>query len=98
MEFLILSSYLINQRKRERIIMQAVIEAAEKLGITRIIKRRCNVLSTGVYLVDQRGKRLLYNDWEKDWSQKKIYERIVSSLKFLKQKDAKNHEIVLTIS
>jgi len=98
MEFLILSSCLVNQRKREHIIMQAVIEAAENLGITRIIKRRCNVLSTGVYLVDQKGKKLLYNDWEKDWSQKKIYERIVSSLKFLNQKGGKNHEIILTIS
>jgi len=97
MEFLILSSCVVNQRKREQIILQAVIEAAENLGITRIIKRRCNVLSTGVYLVDQKGKKLLYNDWEKDWNQKKIYERIMSSLKFLNE-NGKNNEIVLTIS
>jgi len=97
MEFLILSSCLVNQRKREQIIMQAVIEAAENLGITRIIKRRCNVLSIGVYLVDRKGKKLLYNDWEKDWNQKKIYERIVSSLKFLNE-NGKSNEIILTVS
>lgn len=97
MEFLILSSSLINQRKREQIIMQAVIEAAEKFGIPRIIKRRCNVLSIGVYLVDQKGKKLLYNDWERDWNQKEIYERIVSSLETLNER-SKNNEIVLTIA
>ena len=97
MEFLILSSSLTDQRKRERIIMQAVIEAAEKFGIPRIIKRRCNVLSIGVYLVDQKGKKLLYNDWEKDWNQKEIYERIVSSLETLNER-SKNNEIVLTIA
>ena len=97
MEFLILSSSLINQRKREQIIMQAVIEAAEKFGIPRIIKRRCNVLSIGVYLVDQKGKKLLYNDWERDWNQKEIYERIVSSLESLNER-SKNNEIVLTIA
>mgnify|MGYP000082391173 CR=1 FL=1 len=97
MEFLILSSNLENQRKREMIIMQAVIEAAEILGIKRITKRRCNVLSTGVYLVNREGKKLLYNDWEKDWKRKKIYERIVSSLKFLNENN-ENNEIVLTIS
>ena len=97
MEFLILSSSLTDQRKRERIIMQAVVEAAENLGITRIVKRRCNVLSTGVYVVDGRGKKLLYNDWEKDWSQNKIYERIMSSLKSL-HGNGKSSEIVLTIS
>jgi len=97
MEFLILSSSLVNQRKREQIIMQAVIEAAEKFGIPRIIKRRCNVLSIGVYLVDQKGKKLLYNDWERDWNQKEIYERIVSSLETLNER-SKNNEIVLTIA
>jgi len=97
MEFLILSSCLVDQRKRERIIMQAVIEAAENLGISRIVKRRCNVLSTGVYVVDREGKKLLYNDWEKDWGQNKIYERIVSSLRSL-NKDVKSNEIVLAIS
>lgn len=97
MEFLILSSCLVNQRKREQIIMQAVIEAAEKFGIPRIIKRRCNVLSTGVYLVDREGKKLLYNDWEKDWNQKEIYERITSSLGSL-NRSSKSNEIILTIS
>jgi len=97
MEFLILSSSLVNQRKREQIIMQAVIEAAENFGIPRIIKRRCNVLSIGVYLVDQKGKKLLYNDWERDWNQKEIYERIVSSLESLNER-SKNNEIVLTIA
>jgi len=97
MEFLILSSSLVDHRKRERTIMQAVIEAAENLGIRRIVKRRCNVLSTGVYLVDQRGnKKLLYNDWEKNWGQNKIYESIMSSLKFSNRND-KCDELVLTV-
>ena len=97
MEFLILSSCLVDQRKREQIIMQAVIEAAENFGISRIIKRRCNVLSTGVYLVDRKGKKLLYNDWEKDWNQKEIYERITSSLESLNER-SKSNEVILTIS
>ncbi len=97
MEFLILSSRLTNHRKRERIIMQAVIEAAERLGVTRIVKRRCNVLSTGVYLVDRKEKKLVYNDWEKDRDHNEIYERIVSSLKFL-GKDGERDELVLVIS
>lgn len=97
MEFLILSSSFTNQRNRERIIMQAVIEAAERLGIRRIIKRRCNVLSTGVYVVEQNEKRLVYNDWEKDWDPNKILERIMSSLGPLNGYRNAN-EIVLTLS
>ncbi len=97
MEFLILSSCLASQKERERIIMQAVVEAAEDLGVTRIVKRRCNVLSIGVYMVDRGEKRLLYNDWGKDWSQNEIYESIVSSLKTLHE-NVKSEEIILTIS
>ena len=63
MEFLILSSSLISDRKRERMIVEAVIEAAEEVGITRIVKRSCNVLSTGVYILDRGEKKLVYNDW-----------------------------------
>jgi len=96
-EFLILSSSLANQRRREGIITQAVVEAAEKLGITHIVKRRCNVLTTGVYLVDGREKKLLYNDWEKNWGQNEICECIMSSLRFLRKNNERN-EILLTIS
>jgi len=97
MEFLILSSHLPNQRGREKIIMQAVVEAAENWGITRIVKRRCNVLSIGVYIIDGKRKKLLYNDWGKDWSQNEIYESIVSSLRSFHKND-RSDEIVLTIS
>jgi len=97
MKFLILSSCLVDQRKRERIILQAVVEAAEKLGISHIVKRRCRVLSTGVYLVDERGKKLLYNDWEKDWNQHKIFESIMSSLRSL-SRNVKSDELVLILS
>lgn len=79
MEFLILSPTL-HQRGREKIIMQAVIEAAEDIGITRITRRRCNVLSVGVYLVINGHKRLLYNDWGKNWDAERICEHIISSL------------------
>lgn len=97
MEFLILSSSLTNQRNRERIIMQAVIEAAERLGIRRIIKRRCNVLSTGVYVVEQNKKKLVYNDWEKEWSQDKVLEKIMSSLGSLNEyRDVE--ELIVTLS
>ena len=77
--------------------MQAVIEAAENLGVTRIIKRRCNVFSIGVYMVYGGEKRLLYIDWGKEWSRNEIYERIVSSLRSF-HKNGKNDEIVLTIA
>jgi len=97
MEFLILSSCLVTHRKREKIIMQAVIEAAERLGIPRIVKRRCNVLSTGVYLVDRKEKRLIYNDWEKDWNRNRIYEKIMSSLESSGKKD-ESGELVLILS
>jgi len=97
MEFLILSPSLAEHRKRERIIMQAVMEAAENLGITRIVKRRCGVLTIGVYVVDGSGKKLLYNDWEKKWGQDEIYESIMSSLRSF-HNNRKSSEIILTIS
>ncbi|RJS93415.1 hypothetical protein CW705_01695 [Candidatus Bathyarchaeota archaeon] len=97
MEFLILSSSLISDRKRERMIVEAVIEAAEEVGITRIVKRSCNVLSTGVYIVDGGEKKLVYNDWGKDWDQDEIYERIVSSVKTLNGK-CERSDLVFVIS
>jgi hypothetical protein len=97
MEFLILSSSITDQRRREQIIMQAVIEAAERLGIRRIIKRRCNVLSTGVYVVERNEKRLVYNDWEKEWDPNRILEKIISSVSPLNEHRSAE-EIILTLS
>jgi len=97
MEFLVLASRYVKQTERERIIMQAVIEAAETVGIERIVKRRGNVYSTGVYINDGKGKSLLYNDWDKNWDRKKIYERIMASIRFSPVFSGK-HQLVLTIS
>lgn len=82
MEFLVLASCYIKQPERERIVMQAVIEAAEAVGAERIVMRRGNVYSTGVYLKNGGRKALLYNDWEKDWSRRKVYENMMASLQF----------------
>ena len=97
MEFLILSPALMHRRGREKIIMQAVIEAAEDMGVTRIIRRRCNVLSAGVYLVSNGHKRLLYNDWGKNWNAERIYEYIISSLNGAGD-IRKSDDLILTIS
>jgi len=97
MEFLILASSLISDRKRERKIIEAVIEAAEEAGITRIVKRTCNVLSTGVYVVNEGEKKLVYNDWGKDLDRDEIYEILVSSLKTLNGK-AESSDLAFIIS
>jgi hypothetical protein len=97
MEFLVLASQYLKQPERERIIMQAVIEVAEAVGIERIIKRRGNVYCTGVYVSDEKGKSLLYNDWEKKWDQKKVYNNIMASIQ-LPPDLSKNNQLVLTIA
>lgn len=97
MEFLIITSRFIKQPERERIIMQAVIDAAEAMGVDRVVKRRGNVYSTGVYVDDGKAKALLYNDWEKNWDQQKVYESIMASMKFSPVFNQK-HQLILTIS
>jgi hypothetical protein len=97
MEFLVLTSRYIKQRERERVVMQAVIEAAETAGIDRIEMRRGNVYSTGVYVNDGKGKSLLYNDWEKNWNRKKIYDSIMASIRFSPVLNQK-HQLMLTVS
>ena len=82
MELLVLASRYIKQPERERVVMQSVIEAAEAVGAERIVMRRGNVYSTGVYLKDGGSKSLVYNDWEKDWSRRKVYENMLASLQF----------------
>jgi hypothetical protein len=90
MEFLILSSKYVKQPEREGVIVQAVIEAAETVGIERIVKRRGNVYSTGVYVNDGKGKSLLYNDWDKNWDQKKVYDSIMASIELSPDMNKKN--------
>jgi hypothetical protein len=97
MEFLVLTSQYLKQPERERIIMQAVIEAAETVGIERIIKRRGNVYCTGVYISNGEGKSLLYNDWEKNWDQKKVYDNIMASIQ-LSPVLGKSNQLILTIA
>ena len=62
--------------------MQAVIEAADTIGADRIIRRRGNVYSTGVYINNESGKTLLYNDWEKELDPKRVYDIIMASIQF----------------
>jgi hypothetical protein len=97
MEFLVLSSQYVKQPERERVIMQAVIEVAETVGIERIVKRRGNVYSTGVYVNDGKGKSLLYNDWDKNWDQKKVYDSIMASIQLSPVINKKN-QLILTIA
>jgi len=97
MEFLVLSSQYVKQPERERVIMQAVIEAAETVGIDKIVKRRGNVYSTGVYVNDGKGKSLLYNDWDKNWDQKKVYDSIMASIQ-LSPVIGKKNQLILTIA
>ncbi|MBS7614430.1 hypothetical protein KEJ18_01655 [Candidatus Bathyarchaeota archaeon] len=96
MEFLVLTSQQLKQPEREQIIMQAVIEAAETMGIERITKRKGNVYCIGVYFSNGETKSLLYNDWEKNWDRKKIYNCIVSSIQ--NQPMSKKEELILTIA
>ena len=97
MEFLVLSSQYVKQPERERVVMQAVIEAAEAMGIDRIVKRRGNVYSTGVYVSDEKGKSLLYNDWDKNWDQEKVYNSIMASIQ-LSPAVSKKNQLILTIA
>jgi hypothetical protein len=97
MEFLVLSSQYVKQPERERVIMQAVIEAAETVGIDRIVKRRGNVYSTGVYVNDGKGKSLLYNDWDKKWDPKRVYDSIMASIQ-LSPGISKKNQLILTIA
>ncbi len=97
MEFLVLTSRYVRQGERERVIMQAVIEAAEAIGVDRIVMRRGNVYSTGVYVDDGSEKALLYNDWDRNWDRKKIYDSIMASVRSspsLRQK----RQLILTLS
>jgi len=82
MEFLVLASRYVKQPERERVVIQAVIEAAEALGAERVVRRRGNVYSTGVYVTDGSEKHLVYNDWSKDWNWRRIYESMMASIQF----------------
>ncbi len=97
MEFLVLTSQFRKQPVRERIIMQAVIELAQDVGVERIIMRRTNVFCTGVYLSNSDGKSLLYNDWEKDWDPKKIIRNMKAKLQSSPIQERTN-ELVLTVA
>ncbi len=97
MEFLVLTSQHLKQLERERIIMQAVIDAAEVIGVDRITKRKGNVYCTGVYIINEGTKSLLYNDWEKNWDQKKIYNTILASVRSTDSLH-KNSELVLVLA
>jgi hypothetical protein len=82
MEFLFLASRYIKQPERERVVMQAVIEAAEAIGVDRVVMRRGNVYSSGVYLKDGENKVLLYNDWDKDWDWRRIFDTMIATVRF----------------
>jgi hypothetical protein len=82
MELLVLAPLDLRRPERERAVMQAVIEAAETLGADRIVMRRGNVYSTGVYLKNGKEKALLYNDWDKDWNAATIYSSMMVSIGF----------------
>jgi len=97
MEFLVLTSRYMKQPERERVVMQAVIEAAETVGIDRIIRRRGNVYSTGVYINDGKGKSLLYNDWDKDWDRRRVYDRIMASIQLSPVLEQKS-QLIMTVS
>jgi len=96
MEFLVLASQQLKQPEREQIIMQAVIQAAETVGIERITKKKGNIYCTGVYLSNGETKFLLFNNWERNWNQKKIYNYIVSSIQN-QLIPKKGEELVLTV-
>jgi len=82
MEFLFLASRYIKQPEREGVVMQAVIEAAEAIGVDRVVMRRGNVYSSGVYLKDGENKVLLYNDWDKDWDWRRIFDTMIATVRF----------------
>jgi hypothetical protein len=60
--------------------MQAVLKAAEDAGAKRVVKRRGNVYSTDVYMVNGKKKSLLYNDWDKYWGRKRVYKNMMASI------------------
>jgi hypothetical protein len=82
MEFLVLTSQYRKHPERDRKVMQAVVEAAETVGAERVVRRKGNVYSTGVYLKDGEEKKLVYIDWEKDWSWRRIYQDLMASIQF----------------
>ena len=77
-EFLVLASRHVKS-ERERVVMQAVMEAAETMGVERVVTRRGNVYSIGVYIREGDRKNLVYIDWEKDWEWGRIFSHIVNS-------------------
>ncbi len=82
MEFLVLSSRSRREYERERTIIQAVIEASEKMGIERVVFKRGDVYSTGVYLNNDKEKIIVYNDYERKWNRKRICKQILLSIGF----------------
>ena len=97
MEFLVLTSRYVRQPERERVVVQAVIEAADKVGIDRIVRRRGNVYSTGVYINNGKGKSLLYNDWDKDWDRRRVYDSIMASIQLSPSLEQRS-QLILTVS
>ena len=57
MEFLVLASRYVKS-ERERVVMQAVMEAAETRGAERVVTRRGNVYCIGVYI--REGTRRIW--------------------------------------
>ncbi|MHA1632106.1 MAG: hypothetical protein ACTSXC_04765 [Candidatus Freyarchaeota archaeon] len=82
MEFLVLASRYVRQPERERVVLQAVIEAAETVGAERVVRRRGNVYSIGVYVKNGTEKHLVYNDCDKNWNWRKIYDNMMASIRF----------------
>lgn len=96
-EFLVLTSHHSKQPTREKVIMQAVIEAAEAAGVEKIIKKRGNVYCTGIYINYGNIKSLLYNDWEKKYSEKRIYDILMNSIR-LSPGLVKRNKVVLALA
>lgn len=92
MELLILASRYIKQPEREKVVMQAVIEAAEAIGADKVVIRRGNVYSSGVYLKDGKDSVLLYNDWDKDWDWRRIFDTMMATVRF----SSNFNQIILT--
>jgi len=90
MEFIVLASRYAKHPRRETVVIQAVLEAAEALGANRIVLRRGNNYSTGVYLKDGEKKSLLYNDWNKDWGWRRIYKDMMATIGFPKNFSQQN--------
>jgi hypothetical protein len=95
MEFLVLASRYVGQPERERVVMQAVLEAAEAVGAERVVRRRGNVYSTGVYVTNGGEKRLVYNDWDKNWGWRRVYENVMASIRLITNVP-QEHRIYLT--